>query len=141
MRRTFGIPVGTQVLSLLRADADLKAHPRYRLAKQGDERAALDLVIDLAVPWLFANEHRFSNVSCCPVSLWPRTPKRPAATMPFRKPWPLFARQCSRAASIRASCRRIAYFTRGPMPWSAWQPAQVLRVRWFPGRAMCWWTM
>lgn len=64
MRRTFGIPVGTQVLSLLRADADLKAHPRYRLAKQGDEKAALDLVIDLAVPWLLANEHRFSNVSC-----------------------------------------------------------------------------
>ena len=64
MRRTFGFPVGTQVLSLFRADADLKAHPRYRLAKEGDQTAALDLVIDLAVPWLFANEHRFSNVPC-----------------------------------------------------------------------------
>ena len=64
MRRAFGFPVGTQVLSLFRADADLKAHPRYRLAKEGDQTAALDLVIDLAVPWLFANEHRFSNVPC-----------------------------------------------------------------------------
>ena len=64
MRRTFGFPLGTQVLSLFRADADLKAHPRYRLAKEGDETAALDLVIDLAVPWLFANGHRFSNVPC-----------------------------------------------------------------------------
>ena len=64
MRRTFGFPAGTQVLSLFRSDADLKAHPGYRLAKQGDEKAALDLVIDLAVPWLFANGQRFTDGNC-----------------------------------------------------------------------------
>ena len=46
-------------LSLFTSDAPLKAHPAYRRAKAGDEAAALDAVMDLAVPWLFEHEQRF----------------------------------------------------------------------------------
>ena len=60
MRRQFGFPRQIQVLSLFGGDAGIKAHPCYGLAKAGDPKAALDLVIDLAVGWLYANEGRFS---------------------------------------------------------------------------------
>ena len=60
MRRQFGLPKQIQVLSLFHSDAGIRAHPGYGLAKAGDPKAALDLVIDLAVGWLYANEGRFS---------------------------------------------------------------------------------
>ena len=59
MRRTFGLPISAQVLSLFPRDQELKAHPRYQAAKQGDEAAALDVVVDLAVSWLFADGEQF----------------------------------------------------------------------------------
>lgn len=48
-------------LSLFTHDAPLKAHPAYQRAKAGDEAAALDVVMDLAVPWLFENQQRFAD--------------------------------------------------------------------------------
>jgi hypothetical protein len=61
MRRTHAFPPATQALALFFADNDLKQHPSYREAKAGDAKAALALVIDLAVKWLFENESRFPS--------------------------------------------------------------------------------
>lgn len=60
MNRTHGFSAGTQVLSLFRSDEGIKKHPGYRDAKAGDPEAALTLVMDLAVGWLFENEDRFA---------------------------------------------------------------------------------
>jgi hypothetical protein len=57
--RTFAFPPGTLVISLFTQDAALKQHAAYRQAKAGDQNAALELVIDLAVSWLYAERARF----------------------------------------------------------------------------------
>lgn len=54
-----GFPAGLSTLALFQTDAALKAHASYRAAKAGDASEALDLVIDLAVPWLYAHSSRF----------------------------------------------------------------------------------
>ncbi|PVE43155.1 hypothetical protein H663_009045 [Limnohabitans planktonicus II-D5] len=46
-------------MSLFTQDAALKQHSAYRMAKAGDQNAALDLVIDLAVSWLYGERTRF----------------------------------------------------------------------------------
>lgn len=46
-------------MSLFTQDKALKQHTAYRLAKAGDESAALELVIDLAVSWLYSERARF----------------------------------------------------------------------------------
>ncbi len=45
---------------LFRADASLKAHAAYKQAKAGDKNAALELVLDLAVAWLYEHRERFA---------------------------------------------------------------------------------
>ena len=59
--RTVGFGEDTTVLSLYKVDADLKRHPRYAKAKAGDPAAALELVTDLALPWLFDLEGRLAK--------------------------------------------------------------------------------
>ncbi len=51
--RVHGFDEHVNVLSLFSTDQALKTHPRYTLAKAGDPQAALELVMDLAVAWLF----------------------------------------------------------------------------------------
>jgi hypothetical protein len=58
--RSEGLPLGTAPLFLFTQDAPLKAHAAYRPAKAGDEKAALDLVLDLAVAWLYSHRERFA---------------------------------------------------------------------------------
>jgi len=60
MRRTMGFGEGVTVLSLYDNDGGIKRHLQYRSAKAGNTSAALALVIDLAVKWLFDNETRFA---------------------------------------------------------------------------------
>ena len=60
MIRSKGITLGTEPLFLFTRDALLKAHPAYRDAKAGDEKAALELVLDLAVAWLYVHRERFA---------------------------------------------------------------------------------
>ena len=48
-------------MALFDTDDGLKQHLNYRAAKAGDPKAALALVIDLAVKWLFENESRFPS--------------------------------------------------------------------------------
>lgn len=59
--RTAAWPPGLVPLSLWRSDQPLKAHPAYRQAKAGDESAALELVLDLAVDWLAAHRSRLAR--------------------------------------------------------------------------------
>lgn len=40
-------------------DSGLKAHPAYRQAKSGDKASALDVVVDLALAWLYQESPRF----------------------------------------------------------------------------------
>lgn len=51
--------MGLTALSLYANDAFLKAHADYRQAKAGDKVAALNLVVDLAVSWLYEHSTRF----------------------------------------------------------------------------------
>ena len=60
MIRSKGITLGTEPLFLFTRDALLKVHPAYRDAKAGDEKAALELVLDLAVAWLYVHRERFA---------------------------------------------------------------------------------
>jgi hypothetical protein len=48
-------------MSLFTQDAALKQHTAYQLAKAGDHNAALELVLDLAVPWLYDERMRFEK--------------------------------------------------------------------------------
>jgi len=59
MIRSKGLPVEIVVVSLFAQDAPLKSHPAYRQAKAGDKDAALELVIEVAVSWLYAQCERF----------------------------------------------------------------------------------
>jgi hypothetical protein len=59
VRRSKGFPAGLTALSLFANDALLKAHADYRQAKAGDKVAALNLVVDLAVSWLYEHSPRF----------------------------------------------------------------------------------
>ncbi len=59
MIRSKGFPQGLCPLSLFSRDADLKAHAAYKAAKAGDEEAALALLIDIAVAWLYDHRARF----------------------------------------------------------------------------------
>lgn len=59
MQRSFGFPVETQPLFLFTKDADLKASGFYLQAKAGHEQAAVTLLMDLALPWLYENRDRF----------------------------------------------------------------------------------
>jgi hypothetical protein len=60
MHRNFAFSTGTHALALFTGDTGLKQHPMYREAKAGDPVAALHLVTDLALAWLFDNEHLFA---------------------------------------------------------------------------------
>ncbi|MBS0172930.1 MAG: hypothetical protein JSR64_02705, partial [Nitrospira sp.] len=60
MVRSRGFPPQVVPLFLVRADAPLKAHAAYRQAKAGDKNAALELVLDLAVTWLYEHRERFA---------------------------------------------------------------------------------
>ena len=59
MIRSKGLPVEIVGVSLFAQDAPLKSHPAYRQAKAGDKDAALELVIEVAVSWLYAQRERF----------------------------------------------------------------------------------
>ncbi|WP_199174465.1 conjugal transfer protein TraN [Limnohabitans sp. G3-2] len=59
MLRSFGFPVQTQPLFLFTQDADLKASGAYLQAKAGHEQAAVRLLMDLAVSWLYEHRDRF----------------------------------------------------------------------------------
>ena len=58
--RTHGWPEGVHPLALLDKDLQLKAHVAYPRAKAGDEAAALDLLLDMAVAWLYEQRARFA---------------------------------------------------------------------------------
>ena len=60
--RTHGWPEGVHPLALLDKDLQLKAHVAYPRAKAGDEAAALDLLLDMAVAWLYEQRARFAPV-------------------------------------------------------------------------------
>lgn len=59
MQRSFGFPLCIRPLFLFERDADLKASSSYRAAKAGDEKAAVALLIELALPWLYEHRERF----------------------------------------------------------------------------------
>lgn len=59
MIRSKGFPSGVLPLYLFESDGPLKAHSAYRQAKAGEGNAALGLVIDLAVAWLYEKKERF----------------------------------------------------------------------------------
>lgn len=59
MIRSRGFPSHIVPMFLFRRDGPLKAHPAYRQAKAGDKNAALELVLDLAVTWLYEHRERF----------------------------------------------------------------------------------
>ena len=59
MHRTLGFPPQLQALSLFDTDVGIKQHAQYRAAKAGSPEAALALVTELAVSWLFEHEARF----------------------------------------------------------------------------------
>ena len=61
MIRSYGFPEQVLVLSLFRKDSELKSHDRYVAAKGGDPVAALDLIVDLALPWLLEQQVRFAQ--------------------------------------------------------------------------------
>lgn len=61
MIRTYGFPAEVEVLSRFCKDSDIKLHDRYVAAKGGDPVAALDLIVDLALPWLLDNVVRFEH--------------------------------------------------------------------------------
>jgi len=58
--RSEPIPPGTTPLFLFTQDERLKVHPAYKQAKGGTEKAALDLVLDIAVAWLYEHRERFA---------------------------------------------------------------------------------
>ncbi|MEN9475482.1 MAG: hypothetical protein RIS48_2204, partial [Pseudomonadota bacterium] len=59
--RSFGFPESVRVLSLFRTDDGIKSHARYVAAKAGNHEAALDLIVDLALPWLFELQDKFEH--------------------------------------------------------------------------------
>jgi len=59
MIRSSGFSAAVSVVHLWRDDAPLKAHAAYRLAKAGDQDAALELVVDLAVAWVSGLRNQF----------------------------------------------------------------------------------
>ena len=58
--RSRGFPPHISPMFLLRQDGPLKAHSAYRQAKAGDKNSALELVLDLAVTWLYERRDRFA---------------------------------------------------------------------------------
>jgi len=61
MQRSFGFPPNIETLFLFSKDAELKASDSYTDAKAGDEKAAIALIIELAVPWLYEHRARFEQ--------------------------------------------------------------------------------
>lgn len=59
MLRSFGFPHGIEALYLYEKDAQIKAVSSYRAAKAGSEKAAVELLIELALPWLYEHRERF----------------------------------------------------------------------------------
>jgi hypothetical protein len=59
--RSRSFPPQVVPLFLFRADGPLKAHAAYTQAKAGDKNAALELVLDLAVAWLYEHRERFPS--------------------------------------------------------------------------------
>ena len=59
MIRSRGFSPGITPLSLFRQDQALKAHAAYKQAKAGEQNAALELVLDVAVAWLYEHRERF----------------------------------------------------------------------------------
>ena len=59
--RLNGFPNGLQAQFLFRNDQALKAHAAYAAAKAGNADAALTLVLDLAVSWLYAQRSSFAT--------------------------------------------------------------------------------
>lgn len=57
--RLYGWPDAIQPLALFGKDQQLKSHSSYQRAKAGDAAAALDLLLDVAVSWLYQNRARF----------------------------------------------------------------------------------
>ena len=64
--RVHGWPKAIEPLALFAKDQPLKAHTAYVRAKAGDEAAALDLLLDLAVAWLYQQRARFAPRCCIP---------------------------------------------------------------------------
>lgn len=59
MIRSKGFRSEMALMFLFTQDERLKVHPAYKLAKAGNQDAALELVIDVAVPWLYEQCDRF----------------------------------------------------------------------------------
>lgn len=61
MYRSKGFASGVQVRSLFADDAALKSHRDYKLAKAGDKVCALNVVVDLALTWLYQKPALFAK--------------------------------------------------------------------------------
>lgn len=59
MQRSLGFPAYIKPLFLFESDAALKASGAYRDAKAGDQAAAMALIIEQAVAWLYRHRERF----------------------------------------------------------------------------------
>ena len=59
MIRSRGFPQHITPLFLYQQDKLLKAHQAYKQAKAGEQHAALELVLDVAVAWLYDHRDRF----------------------------------------------------------------------------------
>ena len=59
--RSKGFSPEVSLTYLFTQDAELKSHSAYKLAKAGDRDAALELVIDIAVAWLYDQRERFAS--------------------------------------------------------------------------------
>jgi len=58
--RSKGIGTEVALTYLFTQDVRIKAHSAYKLAKAGDQDAALELVIDNAVAWLYEQREKFA---------------------------------------------------------------------------------
>lgn len=60
--RQYGFPANLETpLFIYANDSDLKSHTSYKAAKAGDIPAAIQLVSDLAVSFIYAHRHQFPN--------------------------------------------------------------------------------
>lgn len=60
LNRSFGFPKSLNALFLFQSDVGIKKFSQYKEAKAGDANAALNLVIELAVAWLYTHRDRFT---------------------------------------------------------------------------------
>lgn len=59
--RSFALPYAVEPIWFFESDAEIKGHKAYKKAKAGDSDAALELVMDLALPRIMAYRDHFDS--------------------------------------------------------------------------------